>query len=117
MRLCSRVLQLRRRHPAEQPPRPAARPPRPAAVLEQSTLGVPHSALPLLGTGLMLVVFIAGAMPWWTARVVPALLQWLHRGRKAAAAVRARVGGGDGSKAAVRSPMKAARSPARRPTR
>lgn len=95
-------------------PPPTSRLYRPA-VLEQSTLGVPHSALPLLGTGLMLVVFVSAAMPWWSAKAVPALLLWLNGSQRAVAAVRARVGGGGAKR---RSPAKAtSRSPLQRPPR
>lgn len=53
------------------------------AVLEQSTLGVPHSALPLLATAALLVLLAAAAAPWWSGSVVPAILRWLHGERSA----------------------------------
>ncbi|EFN52391.1 hypothetical protein CHLNCDRAFT_138847 [Chlorella variabilis] len=52
-------------------------------VLEQSTLGVPHSALPLLATAALLVLLAAAAAPWWSGSVVPAILRWLHGERSA----------------------------------
>lgn len=47
-------------------------------VLERSTLGVPHSALPLLLAAVALVLLAAAAVPWWAARGVPGILRWLH---------------------------------------
>lgn len=54
------------------------------AVLERSTLGIPHSALPLLATALALVALAAAAVPWWSDRAVPAILGWLSNGKEAA---------------------------------
>jgi hypothetical protein len=47
------------------------------AVLERSTLGVPHSALPLLLTAVLVVLLAAAAVPWWSRSGVPAILGWL----------------------------------------
>jgi hypothetical protein len=38
---------------------------------------VPHSALPLLLTAVLLVLLAAAAVPWWSRSGVPAILRWL----------------------------------------
>ena len=53
-------------------------------------MAVPHSALPLLGTGLLMVVLVAAAMPWWSGKAVPDLLHWLGSSPAAVAARRSR---------------------------
>lgn len=40
-------------------------------------LGVPHSALPLLLTAVLLVLLAAAAVPWWSRSGVPVILRWL----------------------------------------
>lgn len=47
---------------------------------------MPHSAMPLLGAAVALVLAAAAAVPWWTGSAVPALLRWLHRSGAAVAA-------------------------------
>ncbi|KAL4422611.1 hypothetical protein ABPG75_008808 [Micractinium tetrahymenae] len=53
-------------------------------VLERSTLGVPHSALPVLLCAVVLALLAAAAVPWWAGKGVPAILHWLHGGPAAA---------------------------------
>lgn len=73
------------------------------AVLERSTLGVPHSALPLLAAALLLLAAAAAAVPQWTDAAVPRLLSWLGGGRAAAAAgVSMPAAGSRGRRAAAR---------------
>ncbi|PRW20533.1 zinc finger 665-like protein [Chlorella sorokiniana] len=55
-------------------------------VLERSTVGVPHSALPLLAAALLLLALVAGAVPWWSDAAVPNLLNWLNGNGAAAGA-------------------------------
>lgn len=52
-------------------------------VLEQSTLGVPHSAVPLLVAAVVLVLLAAAAVPWWASKGVPAVMLWLNSGATA----------------------------------
>ena len=88
---------------------PPAHPSLPGAVLERSTLGVPHSALPLLASALLLVALAAGAVPWWSDAAVPRLLAWLG-GSTAVAAGAAGVslppGGSRGRRAAMRAAVR-----------
>ncbi len=76
------------------------------SVLERSTLGVPHSALPLLAAVLLLLALAAGALPWWSDAAVPRLLSWLGGGRAVAGAAKASVpappAGGRGRRVATR---------------
>lgn len=47
-------------------------------VLERSVHGVPAIAVPLIGAAVVLLALVLVGAPWWSARVVPALLAWLN---------------------------------------
>lgn len=47
-------------------------------------MGVPSSAGPIILVAVAVLLGVAAALPWWTHRAVPALLDWLAQDGPAA---------------------------------